>query len=62
MLLVAIIDTGVDFFDEEFKRMKFVMKTKRPIDDSSFYNLIRTYHIVFFFLYQTKLHKLHLFL
>ncbi len=39
MLLVAIIDTGVDFFDEEVKRMKFVMKTTRPFDDSSFYNL-----------------------
>lgn len=37
MLLVAIIDTGVDFFDEEVKRMKFVMKTTRPFDDSSFY-------------------------
>ena len=39
MLLVAIIDNGVDFFDEEVKRMKFVMKTTRPFDDSSFYNL-----------------------
>lgn len=39
MLLVAIIDTGVGFFDEEVKRMKFVMKTTRPFDDSSFYNL-----------------------
>ena len=39
MLLVAIIDTGVDFFDEEVKRMKFVMKTTRPFDDNSFYNL-----------------------
>lgn len=39
MLSVAIIDTGVDFFDEEVKRMKFVMKTTRPFDDSSFYNL-----------------------
>ncbi|MHB0742671.1 S8/S53 family peptidase [Peptostreptococcus anaerobius] len=39
MLSVAIIDTGVDFFDEEVKRMKFVMKTTRPFDDNSFYNL-----------------------